>query len=138
MKKFALIATIITAAALAACTTSTTQVAAATKSVQSAVINPQAAINSQAVAGAPTTVASLANLRDESMVRLTGKITKALGDEKYEFVDATGAVIVEIDNEDWQGRTVTANDIITIVGELDVEYLPTKHMKVDVDFVEFK
>lgn len=138
MKKFALIATIITAAALAACTTSTTQVATAPKSVQSAVINPQAAINSQAVAGAPTTVASLANLRDESMVRLTGKITKALGDEKYEFVDATGAVIVEIDNEDWQGRTVTANDIITIVGELDVEYLPTKRMKVDVDFVEFK
>lgn len=94
-------------------------------------------MNGQAVANQVRTVASLSELRDESMVRLQGKITKALNDEKYEFTDATGTVIVEIDDEDWQGRTITNTDVITIVGELDVEYLPTKRLKVDVDFVEY-
>ncbi len=103
---------------------------------QSAPVASQA-INEHAVANQIRTVASLSDLRDETMVRLQGKITKAIDHERYEFTDATGTVVVEIDDEDWQGRTITNADIITIVGELDVEYLPLKRLKVDVDFVEF-
>lgn len=109
----------------------------ATQKSSTTAMNAPQAINERAVANQVRTVASLSDLRDETMVRLQGKITKALHDEKYEFTDATGTVVVEIDDKDWQGRTVTNADVITIVGELDVEYLPLKRLKVDVDFVEF-
>lgn len=105
---------------------------------QSAPVNASQAINEHAVANQIRTVASLSDLRDETMVRLQGKITKALHDEKYEFTDATGTVVVEIDDKDWQGRSVTNADVITIVGELDIDYMPTKRLKVDVDMVEYQ
>ncbi len=105
---------------------------------QSAPVNVSQAINGHAVANQIRTVASLSDLRDETMVRLQGKITKAIDHERYEFTDATGTVVVEIDDEDWQGRTVTNTDVITIVGELDIDYMPTKRLKVDVDMVEYR
>lgn len=101
-----------------------------TNAAQTGVINTSA-VNSQ------VTVSQLATLKDDSQVSLTGKVTKSLGDEKYEFADATGVVVVEIDDEAWQGRAVTANDTLTIDGELDISHLPTKRTKVDVDTVTF-
>lgn len=94
------------------------------------------AINGHAI-NAGTTVASLANLPDESQVRLTGKLVRAFGDERYEFSDSTGTIIVEIDSELWQGRAVGANDTITLVGELDKSLNPLESTAIDVDFVEF-
>lgn len=105
---------------------------------QTAPVNASLAMNEHAVANQIRTVASLSDLRDETMVRLQGKITKAIDHERYEFTDATGTVMVEIDDEDWQGRTVTNADVITIVGELDIDYMPTKRLKVDVDMVEYR
>lgn len=99
-------------------------------------VAPNGAINGHAV-NAGATVASLANLPDESQVRLTGKLARAFGDERYEFSDGTGTVIVDIDNELWQGRAVGANDTITITGELDKSLNPLEKMEVEVDFVEF-
>ena len=71
------------------------------------------------------------NLGDESRVSLEGKIINSLGDEKYTFRDATGEIVVEIDDEDWHGNKVTPENTITINGEVDKEmFEPTK---VDVD-----
>lgn len=96
-----------------------------------------ASINNHAVANQISTIASLDNARDGNMVRLQGKVVRALRDERYELADATGSVVVEIDHELWQGRAITPNDTITVVGEVDVEYRPTKQITVDVEFIEF-
>lgn len=99
-------------------------------------VAPNGAINGHAV-NAGTTVASLANLPDDSLVSLTGKLVRALHNERYEFSDGTGTVVVEIDNELWQGRAVGANDTITIRGELDKSLNPLEKLEIDVDIVEF-
>ncbi len=96
-----------------------------------------AAVNSHAVANQVVTVAQLKDLPDDSMVRLRGKVVKALHDEKYEFADDTGTVVVEIDREVWQGRAVSANEVLTLVGELDKELNPMQRLKVDVEMIEF-
>ncbi|MDR0953449.1 MAG: NirD/YgiW/YdeI family stress tolerance protein [Elusimicrobiota bacterium] len=70
-----------------------------------------------------TTVADAKKLRDDTAVILIGKIEKSLGNEKYFFSDNTGSIIVEIDNEDWGGLTITPQDTIEIHGEIDKDLL---------------
>lgn len=84
---------------------------------------------------APVTVAEALKLSDDTPVVLNGQIEKSLGDEKYQFKDATGTVVVEIDDEDWRGLDVTPNDVITIKGEVDKDMFKTE---IDVDVVELK
>lgn len=57
-----------------------------------------------------------------------------MGDEKYLFGDSTGQVIIEIDDEDWHGVTVTPENTIEIVGELDKELFD----KTKIDVNSFK
>ena len=78
-----------------------------------------------------TTVQATLNMKDDANVRLVGHIEKSLGDEKYMFKDNTGEIIVEIDNDLWQGRTVTPNDSIEINGDVDKEW--GDKTKIDVD-----
>lgn len=143
MKKIALASVVATlVAGLTACnnTPAASEVVLPKSQNNTAVVNQPAAntaINSHAVANQISPISSLANARDESMVRLQGKVVRALPDEKYEFADATGTVIVEIDHELWMGRAITPNDVITIVGEVDVEYRPTKQVIIDVQSIEF-
>jgi uncharacterized protein (TIGR00156 family) len=54
-----------------------------------------------------STVADALKLPDDTPVVLKGKIEKSLGNEKYQFSDGTGVIVVEIDNEEWRGLTVT-------------------------------
>ena len=68
-----------------------------------------------------TTVKQALDLRDNSHVILKGHIVKSLGDEKYTFSDGTAEIIIEIDDEDWTGRTVTPESTIEISGEVDKE-----------------
>lgn len=83
-----------------------------------------------------TTVAEALKLSDEANVTLTGQIVNSLGDEKYTFKDATGEVIIEVDDEDWRGVKVTPENTVTINGEVDKEmFEPTK---IDVDSVSVK
>ena len=79
------------------------------------------------------TVQNVKDLKDESPVRLKGKITKNLGDDKYSFSDNTGVIIIEIDEEDWNGKDVTASDIIIIDGEVDKGFLSSE---IDVNTIE--
>ena len=79
------------------------------------------------------TVSEAKEMKDNTPVRIKGNIVKNLGDEKYQFTDGKETIIVEIDNEDWKGKDVSANDTVIIIGEIDQEFLETK---IDVDAIE--
>jgi uncharacterized protein (TIGR00156 family) len=80
----------------------------------------------------PVTVAEAAGLSDDTDVRLEGFIVRALGDEKYEFRDDTGTLVVEIDDDDWGGIDVTPDVRIRLQGEIDHE---RQGVELDVDDV---
>lgn len=65
------------------------------------------------------TVEEAKNLSDDTPVILTGKIEQNLGNEKYQFRDATGIITVEIDDDKWNGVTVTPEDTVEVHGEID-------------------
>ena len=75
-------------------------------------------------------------LKDDSVVTLQGNIIKSLGDEKYTFKDATGEIIVDIDNDKWNGLTVQPNDVVIINGELEKDFM--EYTKVDVKYITLK
>ncbi len=78
------------------------------------------------------TVKQALELKDDTPVVLKGKIVRALGNEKYEFTDATGNVTVEIDNDDWHGQEVTPADTVVLTGDVDKSWTSTK---IDVETV---
>jgi uncharacterized protein (TIGR00156 family) len=94
----------------------------------------QAAAAAQAV---PTTVKHALTLKDDSPVQLKGYVVKAIGDEKYQFRDSTGTITVDIDDELWKGKPVSARTPVTITGEVDIDYKPAKRVEIDVDAVQF-
>ena len=79
-------------------------------------------------------VAEAKELRDDSPVVLVGKITKSLGGEKYLFTDGTETVTIEIDNEDWNGLSVSEKDTV-IRGEVDKGFTS---YEIDVDSIAKK
>jgi uncharacterized protein (TIGR00156 family) len=80
------------------------------------------------------TVAEVLKMSDDTPVELVGRIEKSLGDEKYNFVDATGSIIVDIDNEDFRGVSVSETDTVKIRGEVDKELM--EETTIDVNSVE--
>ena len=62
---------------------------------------------------------------------------KAVGDEKYQFRDSTGTITVEIDDELWQGKPISAKTPVIITGEIDIDYKPAKRVEIEVDQVRF-
>ena len=79
-----------------------------------------------------TTVAKAKSSWDETPVVLTGHIvSRAGGDhEHYLFRDATGEIVVDIDDDLFVGRTVTPETTIRIYGEVDKEVM--ERTKIDV------
>lgn len=64
----------------------------------------------------------LAKGKDDQMVRLQGKLTSHKGDEDYEFTDASGKMVVEIDADRFpQGVTVDHNVTVELTGEFEKE-----------------
>lgn len=84
-----------------------------------------------------TTVKQALTAKDDTRVQVKGYVVKAMGDEKYQFRDATGSITVDIDDELWHGKAVSANTPVTLVGEVDIDYKPTKRVEIDVDAVKF-
>lgn len=76
------------------------------------------------------TVAQAIQMRDDSKVTLRGYIIQHLGKDKYLFEDSTGKVTVEIDDDNWQGLTVGAKDLVEIYGEVDKDW---NSVEIDVD-----
>jgi uncharacterized protein (TIGR00156 family) len=79
-----------------------------------------------------TTVAQARAARDDTPCVLTGHIVRReAGDhEHYLFRDATGDIIVDIDDDLFMGRTVTPQSTIRIYGEVDKEAF--ERTKIDV------
>lgn len=80
------------------------------------------------------TVADAKDKSDDTLVVLQGQIVKALGDDKYQFTDETGEIILDIDQDDFDGVTVTAGEIIQITGDVDKEMM--KPTEVDVKLIK--
>lgn len=78
-----------------------------------------------------TTVAEALKAKDDTLVVLTGKIEKETAKEKYLFRDSTGAIIVEIDKDDWNGQDVSPSDTVVIHGEVDKEIMHAPEIDVD-------
>ena len=78
------------------------------------------------------TVESAKGMADDTFVVLQGNIQKNIGTETYVFVDGTGTINVEIDNEDWNGVDVETTDLIEIRGEVDKNI---NTIEIDVDQV---
>lgn len=69
-----------------------------------------------------TTVAVAKTLRDDAWVILEGNITRQLGHELYEFRDASGTIMVEIDDKYWAGQNATPASRVRIEGEIDRDW----------------
>ena len=96
------------------------------------------AVNQTAIAPqVTTTVKQALTLKDDTKVQLKGYVVKAVGDEKYQFRDNTGTITVDIDDELWQGKPISAKTPVTLIGEVDIDYKPMKRVEIDVDAVKF-
>nr|WP_319527175.1 NirD/YgiW/YdeI family stress tolerance protein [Pseudomonas laurentiana] len=79
------------------------------------------------------TVAEAHKAADDTPVVLQGHITQKLKNEKYEFKDATGNIIVEIDDEDLPPVAFNDKTLVKLTGEVDKGLMKRD---VDVDLVE--
>lgn len=73
------------------------------------------------------TTVMLAEQADDSLVKLEGRIINAAGDERYEFADEAGSIIVEIDEELWRGVEVAPADRVRLWLEVDKDLLDTEY-----------
>lgn len=58
---------------------------------------------------------------DDTHVTLEGTIVKKVGHEKYQFSDGTAQILVEIDDDEWRGQTVSPDTRVRLAGEIDRE-----------------
>ncbi|PTV46877.1 NirD/YgiW/YdeI family stress tolerance protein [Acinetobacter pittii] len=79
---------------------------------------PDAALLKEATKNV-VTVAKVKNLADESRVTLTGTIVKHIGGDHFELKDATGSIVIDIDDDLWKPLELKAGDKVRILGEVD-------------------
>ena len=65
------------------------------------------------------TVTEVMSLPDDTPVVMRGYITKNMGNDIFVFEDDSGTIMLEIDEEDWNGNTVRVDDIVTVYGNVD-------------------
>jgi uncharacterized protein (TIGR00156 family) len=70
-------------------------------------------------------------LRDHDFVQLQGNIMRRVSDEKYLFRDASGIIVVKIDDDVWRGLTVGPDDTVVLSGKIDKDF-PGASVKVEV------
>lgn len=71
-------------------------------------------------------------LPDDAEIKLIGYIVRKTGDEKYEFKDDAGSLVVEIDDDVWQGLEISPTDKVQLTGEVDKDRTKTE---IEVDSV---
>lgn len=76
-------------------------------------------------------VADALKMNDDTPVVLRGKIEKSLGGEKYQFNDGTGVIVVEIDDDEWNGVVVKPENTVELRGEIDKEMMQTPEVDVE-------
>lgn len=81
-----------------------------------------------------TTAAAASKAADNTPVVLEGVLTRHIGDDIYEFKDASGTVRVEIDQEDFPlGTPIEATTKVRLTGEAEREW---GNVEIDVKRVE--
>lgn len=76
------------------------------------------------------TVAQALKAKDDTPVTLTGNIVKRANDhDEFIFRDKTGEILIEVDDNAWNGQNVDSNDTITIEGKVDTN----RHKPSEVD-----
>lgn len=77
--------------------------------------------------GGPSTTISVKQLvdtgRDDQLVTLEGYLVEQVKHEKYTFRDATGTVLVEIDDEVFMGQRVDPKTKVRLEGEFEKDML---------------
>ena len=68
------------------------------------------------------TVKQAEEMKDDSWITVRGTLEKQIGDENYQFRDATGTRKVEIEHKRWNGLTITPKDQVELTGELDKDF----------------
>ena len=68
-----------------------------------------------------TTVADKILWKDDQQFFLKGKITKQLKKDKFLFTDGTGEVVLEIDDEDWDGVDIQQDEEFIVKAQVDVK-----------------
>lgn len=71
-------------------------------------------------------------LPDDTPVVMRGRITKNMGNNIFVFEDASGTIMMEIDEADWNGNTVRVDDIVTVYGNVDKS---SDYTEIDVDSI---
>lgn len=69
--------------------------------------------------GTITQAAQVANAADDTPVVLEGNIIERVRDEEYVFQDASGKVILDIDDKVFGANTVTPETKVRVHGEVD-------------------
>lgn len=80
-----------------------------------------------------TTVAQASKAADDTWVVVKGKLKLKIDDEEYTFADASGEMIVEIDDDNWGGVKYDQGKEVELRGEIDVNSKGIT--KLDVDFI---
>ena len=76
-------------------------------------------MNSMNAQPAVWTVTEVVSLPDNTPVVMRGRITKNMGNNIFVFEDGSGTIMMEIDEESWNGNTVRVDDIVTVYGSVD-------------------
>ena len=79
------------------------------------------------------TVEQVRTQSDDTPVVMRGYLLRQNGESSYVFQDDTGTINLEIDDEDWNGITVSPNDFVEIWGEVDKNGMSV--MEVDVSAI---
>ncbi|SHN60469.1 NirD/YgiW/YdeI family stress tolerance protein [Desulfovibrio litoralis] len=80
-----------------------------------------------------STIAQALTLPDDTRVILEGTITSLNRHERYELRDATGTVVVDIDDDLWRGQRFVSGQKVRIFGEVDVK---SNRIEIDASRVE--
>jgi uncharacterized protein (TIGR00156 family) len=78
------------------------------------------------------TVTEVVSLPDNTPVIMRGRITKNMGNNIFVFEDGSGTIMLEIDEESWNGNTVRVDDIVTVYGNVDKG---SNYTEIDVDSI---
>ncbi|WP_244832243.1 NirD/YgiW/YdeI family stress tolerance protein [Caballeronia sp. TF1N1] len=69
--------------------------------------------------------------KKDQHVILRGRLVKALGDDKYQFADASGEIPVKIDHHRWpSGQAVSDSTMVELTGKYDKEFVGASKVKV--------
>jgi uncharacterized protein (TIGR00156 family) len=80
-----------------------------------------------------SSVSEVKAMPHDADVVMEGKIESYLGNEKYRFNDGSDIIVLEIDNDVWNGLEVGPSDMIIIYGEVDKKF---GSLEVEVERIE--